>query len=402
MPKTESLNEILDSDCCRLLLKQPFVANVLLSLKLEVNNDFDTAATDGETIYINEQFYRSLEPDERIFVLAHETWHVILLHFARRQDRDLDLFNIAADLEIHFQLASADFSEPFVLPHDPCWAPLSAEEIYDWIKKQPEWQEYYQRDHTHGPSGGKGGSRRKRSSRSVWQRRNGEGFDEHIYVTAAKIRENCDKVRGILHRAMARTRFSIGNLPGGVQVLLKNFLKPQVNWKTELKQFVTQCFGGSRRWLPPARRYVSQGLYLPSRRDALLNAVVAIDTSGSTGGYLPAFFTELKSLFHSFGNYEITVIQCDTDIQKVEKFTGNIPETFQASGLGGTSFVPPFEYVRKNRLTPSVFIYITDGLGTVPQNSPPYPVLWLLTPYGEEKSLPWGRVIRMKDQKGND
>lgn len=401
MAKLKPLNALLEEDCCKLLLKQTFVANVLLSLKMEVNNEIKTAATDGETIYINEKFYRSLTQGERVFVLAHETWHVILLHFARRQNRDPHLFNIAADLEIHFQLAADKFSEPFVLPHDPSWAPLSAEEIYDILQvmQKPSIPRPQK------PSGGKDKEPENSSaSEDKWKRGDagGEGFDEHIYSSDSKTREHCDRIREIIHRAKSRTDYSFGRLPAGVKDLLEDFLKPQVDWRTELKQFVTQCFGGSRRWLPPARRYVSQGLYLPSRRDAALNAVVAIDTSGSTMPYLQEFFTELKSLLKSFGPHEITVIQCDAEIQKVEKFIDSGPASFETAGFGGTSFIPPFEYVRKNRITPSVFIYITDGAGEMPRNPPPFPVLWLLTPDGTEDSIRWGRKIRMKERKGGN
>ena len=33
---------------------------------------------------------------------------------------------------------------------------------------------------------------------------------------------------------------------------------------------------------------------------------------------------------------------------------------------------------------PSCLIYITDGCGPVPENPPPYPVLWILTGDGEK------------------
>lgn len=409
MAKIKPLNQILEDDCCKLLLKQTFIANVLLSLKIEVNNDFETAATDGEKIYINEKFYRSLKQGEREFVLAHETWHVILLHFARRQNRDPHYFNIAADLEIHFQLLSCRFHEPFVLPHDPKWATLSAEEIYDIIVKERlfksdqgrESSDDSRKEQQPSPEGG-----RKFYSpdadRKWFRRAGGEGFDEHIYDSDSKTRERCDRIREIIHRTMQRTGYSFGSLPAGARILLENLLKPQVNWRMELKQFVTQCFGGSRRWLPPARRYVSQGMYLPSRRDAKLNAVIAVDTSGSTTRYLPEFFTELNSLLHSFGSFEITVIQCDVKIQKVEKFTDSVPTSFECFGLGGTSLIPPFEYVKENRMTPSVFIYITDGFGPVPPNPPPYPVLWLLTQDENRDFVHWGRKIQLeKEQKGS-
>ena len=84
----------------------PFVGSLLMRLDLVPVCDerLDTAATDGDSIYVDIGFYMKLKADERLFVLAHEAWHCALIHFIRRQDRDKDRFNIAADLEIHFIL----------------------------------------------------------------------------------------------------------------------------------------------------------------------------------------------------------------------------------------------------------------------------------------------------------
>jgi predicted metal-dependent peptidase len=166
-----------------------------------------------------------------------------------------------------------------------------------------------------------------------------------------------------------------------------------------LAQFVTSCYGGSRRWLPPNRRHISRGLYLQSSRKEHLQAAVAIDTSGSTTADLPQFFSELTSLLNTFGDYELTVIQCDSKIQHVEKF--DVYNQFHSPdwktfGHGGTDFRPPFVYVAKHpEIEPSCLIYITDGYGPAPDNPPPYPVLWILTDDGEKPS-PWGRELRLQ------
>ena len=65
-----------------------------------------------------------------------------------------------------------------------------------------------------------------------------------------------------------------------------------------IQRFDTEGFtsriGGERRWLPPNRRYVSQGLYLPGKMEEELSTWVAVDTSGSTAS--TAASGELKCL----------------------------------------------------------------------------------------------------------
>ncbi len=399
--------EQLAQDRQQLLLRWPFVGGIIMRMELiPVRDDrLDTACTDGDNIFVDIDFYAKLTKDERQFVLAHEVWHSILLHFARRQDRDRELFNIATDLEIHFTLMDEKMHEPFVLPHDPKWRGLSAEEIYE---KLPDSQNKVAQDN--GKQGNFGGNGKN-------------GFDKHIYQNdTCSIPETAVSEKGqpgnpfvidkdyaprvsneSIERSRSRTIASAqqmertrGRLPAGIQALLEKLQKPSLPWQEMLKQFVTTCYGGKRRWLPPARRHVWQDLYLPSMRDEALKAVVAIDTSGSTQGDLPVFFAELVSLMKSFGKFTLDVIQCDANVQDVEHYSdANIPphdKKWEVKGFGGTDFCPVFEYIQKKmKEQPDLLLFFTDGCGTAPRQRPAYPVMWVLTKDGT-KPTDWGRV----------
>ena len=82
--------EQLAQDRQQLLLRWPFVGGVIMRMELvPVRDDrLDTACTDGDSIFVDIDFYSKLTKDERLFVLAHEVWHSVLLHFVRRQKRD--------------------------------------------------------------------------------------------------------------------------------------------------------------------------------------------------------------------------------------------------------------------------------------------------------------------------
>ena len=189
-----------------------------------------------------------------------------------------------------------------------------------------------------------------------------------------------------------------GKLPAHLQRLVEVYRTSQLNWREQLLQFVTSCFGGGRRWLPPNRRYISQGLYLQSYRDQKLKAVIALDSSGSTTRYLSDFLAELNAIMTSFGNYEITVIQCDAEIHSVEKFTPDNPlepGKMQLGGGGGTNFCPVFEYIDTELPDIEILLFLTDGYGVIPERQPPYPVLWCLCE-GGEKPAQWGYELKIK------
>ena len=401
----------MEQDRMKLLNRQPFIGTVLMHLELIPETDArrcPTAMTNGRAVYMGCKFYAGLDLEERLFVLAHETWHCVLLHFVRLQSREPRRFNIATDLEIHFILSKEKMKEPFVLPHDPAWDGLSAEEIYEKLKSR-------KRKPPCDPG---------RCSNGISGTPDGGGFDRHVYkngdkdpatagdqageedsITADIDEATVENLRRIVIQAAQIAERRQGTLPGHILGLIEKLRKPELNWQELLKQFVTSCYGGCRRWLPPARRYVGMGLYLQSRRNERLEAVLAIDTSGSTTGDLPQFFVELASLLGSFGNYDLTVIQCDCRVQHVEKFSDDrpLPRDYQweSFGHGGTNFVPPFDYVKEHGIRPQVFIYLTDGFGDAPETPPQFPVLWVLTKDGRSPAN-WGRCIHLKRGPGDE
>lgn len=407
--------EQLTLDRQRLLLKWPFIGSLIMRMDLvPVRDDrLTTASTNGEDIFVDINFYNSLTKDERLFVLAHEVWHTALLHFARKMNRDHERFNYAADLEIHFALLDEKMSEPWVLPHNPAWKGLSAEEIYDRLENFSK-QDFADSSKINDNFGNHESS-----------------FDKHVYqgdytadeqskVPVDSKAELCGKdvefvmdddySPGIAPDAVESVRQRVisaaqqverrqGKLPGAVHALLDKLMNPEMPWQELLKQYLTTCYGGKRQWLPPSQRHVWQGLYLPSMRSERLRAVVALDTSGSTQEDLTVFFGELMGLMNSFGKFELTVYQCDEAIQSEEHFDdGNpVPPDYQwkVHGLGGTSFIPVFDEVAKQAYKPDVLLYFTDGYGDAPAEPPGYPVLWVLVRDGIQPAS-WGHAIHFK------
>jgi len=316
---------------------------------------------------------------------------------------------------VYFLLCAEGLGIPFHLPYLEEWEleRKSAEEIYELLPILQEKME----------SGGK--FKKGAESDNIKAAGEGIGFDKHAEqderegscageshcggasyfdddympgwrMTAAEAMR--EKIVATAQQ-LERTR---GVLPGHVQSIVEAALKPEIRWRELLAQFVTSCYGGSRRWLPPNRRHVSQGLYLQSSRKETLRAVVAVDTSGSTMGDLPKFFTELNSLMKTFGSYELTVVQCDAEVKVVQRFDDSSPYLenveWKTYGFGGTDFRPVFDYLEEHlEIDPSCLIFITDGEGPAPKRAPSYPVLWMLTADGKAPA-PWGQVVFLKNR----
>ena len=405
---------VMCQDRQKLLVRFPFTGGFLMRLEFVPVRDcrLRTAATDGERIFMDIAFCTTLSNDERLFVMAHEVWHCVLMHMLRCQTRDPSAFNVATDMEVNRMLKKEGLKPPSkcLMPKAE-WDELSAEEIYEHIRKRPKQGMQEQDVRGVDMQDGDGIGSDKQFDKHIYSSTS-SGEDDTIVVTdqwdevgfdkdyAPLItKELADKIRERIVAVAQQIERTRGTIPEHLANIVRAALRPQIRWQEVLAQFVTSCYGGSRRWLPPNRRHISQGLYLQSSRKERLQAAVAIDTSGSTTADLPQFFSELTSLLNTFGDYELTVMQCDCEIQNVEKFDAYNPfhsPDWKAYGHGGTDFRPPFVYVAEHpEIEPSCLIYITDGCGPAPENPPPYPVLWILTGDGE-KTAPWGWDLRLR------
>lgn len=431
-----NLSQTLEMDRHFLQQKYPFIGNVLMRLPTEIVDGGypETAATDGRIIMVNPLFASTLSEDERQFVLAHEVMHCVMMHRLREKGRNHDLWNIATDLEIHFLLLESGLKPPFVLPHDPNWQGLNAEEIYEKLKNEIENAiKNAKNDENDGENdensdgngeksknntiidtglyaGKESGNIKKgglvEGTSDVWKSFD-DILDKDKAEQAGETEEELSKTdeeieQEIIEKVMAASK-TAGTVPGKVTEFINSMTKKEVPWRELLAQYVTSSYSDSTQWLPPSRRHVWRDMYLPSRHSESLRCVVGLDTSGSTAEVLPKFFTELESLLNTFGKYEVTVIQCDYDIQSVETYTSDtgIPrEGWKASGFGGTSFIPVFNYVNEHirELNPNCLIYLTDGYGDAPENPPPYPVMWIISP-GGYNSCPYGTVAHMKNSE---
>ena len=403
------------------LFRFPFTAAVMMRMDIVAVRDcrLRTASTDGSKIFVDVAFCDDLQQEELSFVLAHEVWHSILLHMLRGHGFERDRFNIAADMEVNRLLSKEGIKVPhFALLPEAGWNDKSAEEMYGLIKLSKRKRQSSGEKGARGIGGNSDkttaglegqfdkhvvkdesaeSSAATKPRLAVWDKWGEVGYDRD-YAPVVSVGFADSMREAVLSAAMqvGRTR---GELPAHLKGIVNDLLAPQVDWREQLAQFVTSAFGGSRRWLPPSRRHIGRGLYLQSSRQERLKAVVAIDTSGSTMCDLPQFFAELRGILSSFGSYEITVLQCDAEVESVEKYDET--SDFDLRGVdfyggGGTSFDPVFDYVEEHpELESAVLIYLTDGYGTVREAQPQYPVMWILTGDGRIPAR-WGTVAHLK------
>ena len=136
-----------------------------------------------------------------------------------------------------------------------------------------------------------------------------------------------------------------------------------------------------------------------------LDVIYVLDTSGSYLQDLPKFLAEFKSLVESFGKYEITMIQCDAEVQDVKTYDTETPmefDKFAVKGGGGSDFRPAFKKLREMGDEFDTCIVFTDGYISMPTYPPPYPTLFVLTPDAPKDFVDWGeKMVYKPDYRNN-
>ncbi len=124
--------------------------------------------------------------------------------------------------------------------------------------------------------------------------------------------------------------------------------------------------------------------------------VVVVDTSGSIGARtLEAWAGEVSAVVEDVRPERLYVVYADAAVQRVEEYTADdLPLKLEPRGGGGTDFRPAFAWVDAQDIAPDCLLYLTDMLGTFPDQDPGYPVMWCSTRPG--RVGPIGETIHVE------
>lgn len=385
------MRKVLEEDRALMMTAQPFTAMLAMQLNLipVVDSRLPTAGTDGKAIFFNARFMAGRSTVDRRFILAHEVWHCALGHFRRQLGRNPALWNQACDYEVN-HLLSAELGH---CPQDALWdrrfQEFSAEETYARLLNGLEQAQKGQKVlDTHD------------LEQALSQVTDDVTLDPDFNPeTPANGQEEQALSEAWRQRliAVAQQRDRIpGNLPGHLRRIVDHIRAPKVPWQQLLNRFLQKQQGGDRQWLPPSRRHVYQGLYLPSRRSSFLEITVALDNSGSCIGDIPQFLGELKAILGGFNRVSLRLMVFDTQIhsdQMLSEQDLHRLSELEIEGGGGTDFMPVFEACETT--PPQALIVLTDGFARAPEHAPSYPILWVLAEDGE-CPVSWGEKISLK------
>lgn len=348
-----------------LLLKHPFFGNMATRLQLvDASHWCATLATDGRTFYYNNEFVDKLTPREAEFGFAHEVLHNVFDHMGRRNERNPQLSNIAADYAVNQILKDdriGDVPSMIQIFQDDKYRGWSYEQIYDDVEQKAIkidmsslgelLDEHLDGEGDDGEGEGEEGDKE------------GKGSGRPKLTEAEK-----KAIRDEIKEAMisAANAAGAGRVPAGVARMIKDLTEPKMDWRQLLRMQIQSIIKSNFSFSRPNRKSQMCGAILPGMmNEDTIDVSCAIDMSGSISDkQAKDFISEVKGIMEEYQDFKLDIWCFDTSVYNYEKFTGDNMDDimdYKVQGGGGTDFDANWEFMKNEDLVPKKFIMFTDG-----------------------------------------
>lgn len=123
-----NINNIINE----VLFRYPLFGNIIVNLEIKhtSKNVPAPAFTDGKSIYYKDEFLTDFDDEEKVFIIVHEIFHIVLSHLFRNIGRDQDLLNYVEDAIINQLLIRDGLKMPKGLVYVEDALNYSVDELY--------------------------------------------------------------------------------------------------------------------------------------------------------------------------------------------------------------------------------------------------------------------------------
>jgi predicted metal-dependent peptidase len=354
------------------------LAGVIMIGKKQVCNKTPTASTNGRDEKYGRAFIHKQSDKQLRAVVLHEqghkmrrdliTWRALVMRNHRRANRAADYVNnlwvkdeIAAGVDAQF------WDEPAPLL-DERFRGMNVQQVFNILEAEEDDDE------------------------------TGDDLGDHDWDDAHDMSE--EEMRQLdedIDTALRQGQM-VAAKTGNASRFVGELLRPVVDWRTVLRQFMSdQCAGSDyTSWASPNRRYIGSDIIMPaSFSDAAGDIIVAIDTSGSIQGVmLDKFLTEVKSVCETVQPRSVRILYWDTEVCRDEYYANEalaqLTQSTKPAGGGGTDAACVPAYIAQHSYNPKAVIVLTDGYVAL-WGSWSHPLLWCVV--GSKRVPPVGKVV---------
>jgi predicted metal-dependent peptidase len=399
----------------KLLLTEPWFGQLACYLNLKEDKKIPTACINerGDLFY-NPDFSNLLSDQELKGLVCHEILHLAYQHPFRLQNRNLILWNIAADLKVNSEISRNNelaLPKGTLTPEYGEWEcgdvkieninEKTSEIIYDELSRSiPSFQVTI--------STGKDGQQKvdiDDSNLSGSMKDLIKNFIQDLTKSSDpkdKIgNEELKELSGTWkERVNSANELCKGNIPSGLKRELDALQNPDLPWFQIIRQRFSRLVR-KRTWRLPNKKWLPH-FFPGAEKNKTLKAVIAIDTSGSMSkADITQAMSETLGIANAFSSFTLYVVFNDAEVWDIlEVKNGNKQKILKLipKGGGGTDFKPVFNLIKKKFMDKiDCCIFFTDLWGDFPEEAPPYKTYWVSQTTDEE--IPFGELIHLKSSR---
>ncbi len=367
----------------RVMIKYPLFGSIIANLEFISDCSYKTAATDGKHVFYNPDFLGALTSSEQVFLVAYEVSHVAFNHLNRKNDRDVEVWNIATDGVINANLKNDGLTIIKGVVDIPLAINYDAEELYDMLLEEKqkigekEFKEKYGEVDNH--------SLWKEVTKNIIEKSANDTMNEKGISEKEVFKLNKQIYKQQLNDFQNNlTSKSLGQDVDSDKRIVKSIgtASALLNWNRILQENIKYDYDWSFE-----NAYIEDGVVTPSlEAQPFSETEIVLDTSGSINeDLLRNFLIECKNIL---GSSKLKVGCFDTKFYGFhninnEEDIGNM----EFRGGGGTDFNVAVRAFSANVLNKIIF---TDGDADMPDLE--MHIIWIV--FGNERINPkGGRVI---------
>jgi len=379
----------------KLLVDYPYFGTLAAKLKLELSEDIQAFKCDGKKLEYSSAFLQNAQLSEIEFVLANGAMHQSLAHENRKNGRSGWLWQMATDMAINDMLVENGLDKPLEAQYRVRFKGMYAEEIYAELKsdilREDDNLEYEADD-----------AEKKKKNEVNTDNSSNDNKDSDLDKleelnqkpqTTEELQQEILQEQLLAEEAISllESESKKGEAPSHIDRFFTLDFFSKIDWRDELKSALDRYFRDDYVLIPPNKKFLWQGIYLPSTTSQTFRLVIAVDSSGSVDEeQLSQFLSEVNFLMSLVSHYQIELIVCDEKIHSHKTFYSGETLEVDVQGGSGTNFRPVFEFVESEFDDVKLLLYFTDLEGKFPKDEPRYSVKWVSP---KEEIVPFGEII---------
>jgi len=355
----------------KLLVDKPFLGTLASRLELIKNDNIQAFSSDGVKFEYNDDFINESSLEELEFTFANGAMHASMAYDNRQGNRSNWLWQLSCDYAINDMLVQSGMHRPNPAHYSKRFTNMYVEEIYAELRADVNKINEDILDDSYKEVNKNNDDTKQSSSEQT--------LNEQLFKEFAS--------------SVLDTYEKKGELPQTLERFFKLNSQTKIDWRDELRNALDRFAKDDYVSMPPNKKFLSQGIYLPSLHSETFNLVIAIDSSASIDEkLLEEFLSEVNSLMLTIAKYKIDLLVCDDKLRIHRKFLSGESLDVDLVGGGATDFNPVFEFIDSELNDTRLLLYFTDLDGCFPKNEPNFEVKWVSK---NNLEIPFGEIIQI-------